>query len=97
MHDETKTGTDYFVCDFCLRSWREDLQMVEGHRGSLICSECLARALAEIEERPVPRERVTICAMCQEHREEPYWMNEASDALICVRCAVKSAGVLEKG
>ncbi|MBA4027946.1 MAG: hypothetical protein C0475_02175 [Planctomyces sp.] len=44
MHDPASSGNDFFRCDFCRRGWSEDLPMVEGHKGSLVCSRCLSAA-----------------------------------------------------
>lgn len=81
MHDETSTGNDFFRCDFCLRGWREDLPMVEGHKGSLICMECLSAACQRVavERNGVPHEQITGCTLCLQHREMPYWQRADYD------------------
>ena len=32
------------LCDFCRREWTDDLPIVEGHQGSIICGFCLSTA-----------------------------------------------------
>jgi hypothetical protein len=34
-------------CDFCGVDWDEELSMIEGHKGSVLCLACLKRALDE--------------------------------------------------
>lgn len=99
MHDESATGNDYFKCDFCRAAWGEDLPMVEGHRGSLICVKCLTIAYAEVIRAGagVPHEQVDNCTMCLSHREDPHWRSPAyDDAVICRWCLERAALMLAK-
>ena len=73
--------------------------MVEGHRGSLICADCLTVAYALVvnggggEEPP---EGVT-CALCLEDRPEKHWQSPLHPEVFgCKRCINQSARILEK-
>lgn len=41
----TEDGGIVISCDFCGTDWDQLLPMVEGHRGSVLCLECLKQAL----------------------------------------------------
>jgi len=53
------------ACDFCGRQWDEHYPMIEGHRGSIICLDCLKVALDAAQ----PAETPFFCTMAQ--REYP--------------------------
>lgn len=99
---ENMTPED-FLCDFCLRSWAEDIAMIEGHQGSLLCADCLTRAYRAL----VVDETSSVydgddpngakCAMCLEHREDPMWRSPTNAAAwACRRCVKQGAGALSK-
>ncbi len=97
--DENNLQPADFLCDFCGNSWADDRHMVEGHRGSLICSRCLALAYDELWNRlaggALPP--TTTCMMCLEEREESCWPSPVRDgAWICKRCTKQSAVMLER-
>lgn len=99
MHDAGATGNEFFKCDFCRRAWAEDLPMVEGHKGSLICAECLETACREVLVlgAGTPHESVSACAMCLLHREETYWAPAGGEgACVCRWCIDRAATMLEK-
>jgi ClpX C4-type zinc finger len=110
MHDTNAEGNDYFKCDFCRRSWAEDRPMVEGHRGSLVCAECLSSAYDAVVNREAgvvmtagstaasdSDPSAAACAMCLEARKDPCWRTPVPpNALICLRCIKQSARMLEK-
>lgn len=107
MHDPTSQGTDFFRCDFCRQAWSESRPMVEGHRGSLICSSCLLVAYAEIvlERGGVGAASLAAdggasvqptCRMCLETRDERHWRSPMfPEAICCARCVRQSAATLE--
>ncbi|MCC6428128.1 MAG: hypothetical protein IT435_15065 [Phycisphaerales bacterium] len=99
MHDEKAEGNAFFKCDYCLRPWAEELPMVEGHRGSLICAECLTEAYTQVVHagaKAVPAEKET-CAMCLEVRKDAQWRStRGTSSLVCLRCIKQSARMLEK-
>jgi len=103
MHDETTEGNQYFKCDFCLSPWAEDRQMVEGHRGSLICSSCLTLSYRMVhvakQGEPLPAEPITLtCSLCIErHETRKYWQSPLRpEAYACDRCINQSARILQK-
>ncbi|CAN5678395.1 hypothetical protein BH11PLA1_BH11PLA1_23320 [soil metagenome] len=108
MHDESAAGNDYFKCDFCRRSWSDDLPMVEGHKGSLICARCVSAAYTQIihlrdGEQGVkgPLKSVEAdgpaCTMCLERRAELYWRSPMyPEEAACRRCLRQAAGALEQ-
>ncbi len=100
MQDTNAQGNDFFKCDFCLSPWSEDLAMVEGHRGSIICGRCLSVAYAELVHlhsgRPCqPEEKCILCL--EEQRTDLHWESPLqTGVLACKRCVKQSAGVLHK-
>lgn len=99
MHDHDAEGNDFFKCDFCHSPWDEALPMVEGHRGSLICTKCLTLAYAEVilADTGTPHDDVHNCTMCLSHRAENHWRSPAhDDAVICRWCIERAALVLAK-
>jgi hypothetical protein len=83
-----------FACDFCLKPWDGASPVVEGHRGSLICGDCLAAAyrLLGLQNGGNAPDGYT-CVMCLEERKEPGWAG-ATGAVVCKRCGKQSAAVL---
>ena len=88
------------LCDFCRREWTEDLPVVEGHQGSIVCGHCLAVAYREVVlgKRGNAPEGYK-CVMCLENRggSELAWQSPAyPEAVICKRCINQAAAVLSK-
>lgn len=100
MQNPDATGNDAFLCDFCHQPWSMDRAMVEGHRGSLICANCLSISYTELVHLKLgsPVESTDTCVLCLESgRDDPHWRSPMySDALACRRCIKQSAGVLHK-
>lgn len=108
MHDTTAEGNDYFKCDFCMRSWAEDRPMVEGHKGSLVCSKCLSAAYASVVLSEVGVQGIKgplmetpaegpACVMCLERRAELYWQSPLIEgAFLCRRCMRQGVVQLER-
>lgn len=87
-----------FLCDFCAKAWDGEFPMVEGHKGSLICGDCLTVAYRQIlvDDAPNAPDGAP-CTMCLEHRDEPAWRSPVrEEAVICRRCCKQSAGRLTK-
>ncbi|QOJ00827.1 MAG: hypothetical protein HRU70_10110 [Phycisphaeraceae bacterium] len=99
-----KPGTDDdhaqmsdFLCDFCGSTWTDDLPMVEGHQGSLICARCLAVAYRQVilaNDNSAPEGYS--CALCLLTKPEHAWLSPATGAVACRWCVNKSADMLEK-
>jgi hypothetical protein len=100
MQDTGTDGTITFRCDFCRSAWDEDLAMVEGHRGSIICGRCLSVAYAELVHLKSgrPCQPGEACVLCLEDgRDDPHWESPTRDGVLaCRRCVKQSAGVLHK-
>ncbi|MBS0198011.1 MAG: hypothetical protein JSR77_14740 [Planctomycetes bacterium] len=98
MHDTDAQGNEFFKCDFCRRAWAEELPMVEGHKGSLICGDCLREAFTKLvvesggETVPDP----VTCALCLLHQEGKHWWKQEGGAVACRRCVNQSARILAK-
>jgi len=100
MHETNSEDELVFKCDFCKMAWDENRQMVEGHRGSLICSQCLSIAYTELVhlDSGYTPARDEACILCLENgREGLHWQSPIDESVIvCRRCVKQSAGVLHK-
>ncbi|MCE2925504.1 MAG: hypothetical protein LW822_08640 [Phycisphaeraceae bacterium] len=98
MHNAQAEGNAFFVCDFCHNHFADDRPMVEGHKGALICGQCLTPAYTSLIHLGQGSEHAGAhCTMCLEDRAEAQWASPAyPDAHICVRCVKQGAGVLSK-
>jgi hypothetical protein len=100
MHNKNAEGELQFVCDFCAKPWTDSLPMVEGHRGSLICGQCVSIAFSEVVHLRTgnPVEKEETCVLCLESdRPGLHWRSPVREqAVACVRCIKQSAGVLHK-
>tara|TARA_R110002111_G_scaffold240531_1_gene302212 strand:- start:111 stop:479 length:369 start_codon:yes stop_codon:yes gene_type:complete len=47
-------------CDFCGTDWDEEIAMIEGHKGSVLCLACLTQAL----DNATPAEATYQCTLC---------------------------------
>jgi hypothetical protein len=56
----TEDGGIVISCDYCGTDWDEQLPMIEGHRGSVLCLECLKCAL----DNARPADDTIDCALC---------------------------------
>ena len=61
----TENGFIIISCDFCGTDWDEVIPMIEGHRGSVLCLDCMKTALDHMVADEVKFE----CSMCL--REQP--------------------------
>jgi hypothetical protein len=87
-----------FLCDFCLHHWTPDRPMVEGHRGSLLCGECLTMAyvLAKSPHAPTATEDAA-CILCLQHKPGPHGLGPRADGpIVCAECIEQAARKLEK-
>lgn len=95
-----------FLCDFCRREWDGQFPMVEGHKGSLICGDCLTIAYTEtVLHNLNSAPKGTTCTMCLEERGgggDNMWLGPhegdetAPRAAACERCIKQGAGRLHK-
>lgn len=86
------------LCDFCQSPWTEDLPLVEGHQGSVICGKCVRVAylqivLAGAGEPALPGLK---CRLCLEDRDDPSWESPLDGTVrICRRCIEMAADAME--
>ncbi|WP_432797535.1 ClpX C4-type zinc finger protein [Poriferisphaera sp. WC338] len=100
QHEED--GYIVISCDFCGVDWDEVIQMIEGHHGSVICLDCLKKAMDDSIEAT---EKYT-CTMCKGEKGEgeSVWRNtEAKErdgrnkhAAICWDCVRLGAKTFHK-
>lgn len=94
--DEANAQMSDFLCDFCGSEWTEELPMVEGHKGSIICGACLREAYRRIVVQGASlAEEGYSCTLCLLTKPEPAWVS-ASGAVACRWCIEKSASMLVK-
>tara|TARA_X000001316_G_C894313_1_gene14865 strand:+ start:14 stop:364 length:351 start_codon:yes stop_codon:yes gene_type:complete len=100
MNKPDENGNLVFCCDFCGSAWDDQRPMVEGHRGSLICGNCLSIAFMELVhlDTGITPAREMACVLCLENgRDGLHWVSPMNDEVIaCRRCIKQSAGVLHK-
>jgi hypothetical protein len=87
------------LCDFCSRAaWVQDIPCVEGHRGSLICGDCLRMAVQSLESDAPPMGTCDqeTCVLCLRTPDAPMWQGSREAAAACVKCIKQAAGVLRK-
>lgn len=96
--DENNVQPEDILCDFCANTaWANDIPCVEGHKGSIICGNCLTVAFTELVHIGTDQQTSEQCRMCLEHRDDPVWQGAVEPmASICRRCAKQAAGVLNK-
>jgi hypothetical protein len=103
--DENNVQMSDILCDFCRREWTMERPMVEGHRGSCICGDCLRLSYsAMVLEKQGNAPAGYLCTLCRENRDEIGWVppvipaDQPADPPLaaCRRCVNQSAAVLAK-
>jgi len=94
-------GSDKVViisCDFCRRDWDGQEPMVEGHHGSVICPECLDRAVREATPRGDEiKYQCNLCLRFTIPGYVPQWSYPGNlEAVVCEECIQQAATVLGK-
>ena len=94
---ENMTPAD-FLCDFCGKAWDGASPVVEGHRGSLICGDCVTASYrVVILNKGATAPDGFQCRLCLENRSDAGWASPTQpDAAACKRCISQAAGVLSK-
>lgn len=84
------------LCDFCHAVWTENLPLVEGHQGHVICGRCVRVAWLEVVSGGGGDGPGLRCSMCLEDRPDPCWTSPMHEqARICRRCIEMAAEALE--
>ncbi|MCC7145132.1 MAG: hypothetical protein IT443_01660 [Phycisphaeraceae bacterium] len=90
-------------CDFCGTDWDQELAMVEGHHGSVLCLDCLKKALANSG----PAATVFDCTLCLQTKPAgtTVWRHEPLSvelkgynryAAVCEDCVDQAARAFSK-
>lgn len=88
-------GGIVICCDYCETDWDEIKPMVEGHRGSVLCLECLKFAVV----MAAPIDEAFDCNLCQLTKDagEVGWRHpDHGDAAVCIDCIMQAAGAFTK-
>lgn len=99
MQNEIDDGI-IIACDFCGTEWDQVKPMVEGHRGSVICLDCVKLAL----DNAATGGAAFTCTLCLSDREagSSAWRVPSppdranADAVICGSCIQQTAEAFGK-
>ena len=102
--DENEVRMSDVLCDFCHRAWTEDVPVVEGHQGAIICGNCLAVGYDAIVNHDGGAGVLAggyACRMCLENDEDRAALDRPGergwpsplhpDVAICTRCVRMAA------
>jgi hypothetical protein len=88
-------GSLIISCDFCRTDWNGQSPVIEGHRGSIICLECLKLALGSLTIGPTFK-----CILClREPLPETLarWNHPTTPATFaCEGCVHQTADVFDR-
>ena len=75
----TENNLIIISCDFCGIDWDEIIPMIEGHHGSIICLDCLKKALDHATTSNTDFD----CTMCLQHKPSStkHWRNSTPSAI----------------
>lgn len=83
-------------CDFCQTDWDGQSAMIEGHHGSVICLECLKKAL----EQAAAGDGKYQCALCLRINIPPslprWHFPNRLEKLVCQECLHQAAKTMSK-
>lgn len=83
-------------CDFCGTDWDGQFAAIEGHRGSIVCLECLKRAL---DERIVALDPYS-CVLCLRDKipaSTPRWLHlNHPETYACEPCILQAADAFDR-
>ncbi len=96
--DENNVQPEDILCDFCgSAAWANDVPCIEGHRGSIVCGNCLTVAYSELVLACAGTSTEEKCRMCLDHRDEHIWQGVVEPvASICFSCTKQAASELHK-
>lgn len=95
------------LCDFCHRPWTEKIAFIEGHRGAVICGDCLTRAFIEVDgDGPQVVRGDYMCRLSRESDEDRAALRRAGEvgwrspvdpeAIVCRKVIRMAAATLAK-
>ncbi len=91
----TEHGYIIISCDYCGTDWDEIKPMIEGHRGSVLCLNCLKIALADLR----PADEEFFCNLCVREKIAVgtlRWTSLATGVHACQSCIHQAAGTFSK-
>jgi len=104
--DQSNVQMEDVLCDFCHRAWTADVPFIEGHRGAVMCGQCLTVAYDELVISRAGETGDFQCVLCREGEkdraaenrpDEPGWKSALDESVaVCRRCVKRAAGVLHK-
>jgi hypothetical protein len=78
-------------CDFCRRDWDGQEAMIEGHHGSILCLECMKRALVG-QAAGGDKYKCTLCLRFNIPGALPWWRSQGHpEAVVCQECLYQAA------
>lgn len=88
------------LCDFCLTEWTTEVIFIEGHQGSVICTNCLGIAVLEVAGtatiKITPDMKCTLC-LGDRSADVPGWGSPVNDrAWVCKSCVELAVGTITK-
>ena len=84
------------LCDFCgIAAWAQGTPCVEGHRGSLICGDCLSKAWLQLAVREIGLP-IGTCCLCLQPSDDPGFVGSRTEGHACRQCVKRAAGALHK-
>jgi hypothetical protein len=94
-----ENGLIVISCGFCRRDWDGIEPMIEGHRGSVICPDCLGKAAVEVRAAAAGAGAETFqCTLCLRANiplTMEHWSNPAHpEAIVCMDCIQQATGAM---
>ena len=83
-------------CDFCQTDWDGQSAMIEGHHGSVICLECLKKAVDEARAGE-GKYQCTLCLRINIPPGLPRWhFPGRSEKLVCQECLQQAVQTMRR-
>ena len=101
MQRTEANGEVVISCDFCGVDWDQQLTMIEGHHGSVLCLACFKVAYGERRAQPGTF-NCTLCLRDGLPSDLPRWFPDPHpaaanpQAIICTDCIDQAAGTLDR-
>ncbi len=82
-------------CDACHATWDQVLPMIEGHRGSVLCLECLKQARSQ----PLATGEPFMCVLCQKESLPATlgrYRSASTGVAVCADCLEQAANTFSR-